>query len=897
MKFGSNLQHLSTPQWKSYNIDYNDLKYQIKIVTNNKEASTKITRQQLSKLQHSFIENIEYANLFVITKYGELNRKLQHLETLLNKIREEGNTTTNANTNANTNASANANTNANTNAYFIEIDELFYQALEISSVLKNLSKYILLQKIALKKLFKKFLKYHHSKKEAVTFVSDLKTFMLQNPKSLINFDLSKITLELTNFINVIKYERNMIEKYSQTPALQRKNSLFSIASTMNSSSDYQNSILQKATATAMATESRTGTGIGTGTCTPSNIDSSNYQQIPQTPESYFDLLTLLKKNFKLDCLVPADITNDVTLNFNIYLNLKTFNEDMMSTTYLNNDLLEEPAMIVSNASNPNSLIIAPIGGLRKYSYCILPNNIVQIFLNHLYDRFNEEYKNQLFDYFQTATSLTKKTINFIVANDYTPKSKVFYKRARYTIVDDDDDDDDDCDCESNNNYGKENNNINNNVDEDNEDRRSERKKKMAPSEDDGYLLSFERDISTTDKIQFISVIDFPEDYHEMDIFPHNHLGVYSNQPNLADFESSLLTDVDMKTGLVENKFHTTNFRRFPKKLQQILGNNGITLYKGFDYYQYQLSCYFNIVPNAKYINNHYTNLLKLNLLKTFENVESTHQQSNQEEAIIRHKSTTILNHKLSLQSRKAIEEEVQDQDQQQQQQQQERQNSYNSSVFDISPEQDSLSVSPAYIHDDNQIGAFVQSVLNLKNKFFNNEDAINTKSSSPYNKKIHENPFFHEASEIDPYTRLLSVYQNQSTGYDSINDEPVSYLHRNDYQHKYEYNYDQTLSYIYFSITIVSLFLSGLQLGIFYSIFKATSPDSSSRFVVRDNLGVVVVLVFAMIVSMLFNLIGINLLFYRFTQAPQMHSSIVWGGLVITCMGICWSCTLLIGNL
>ena len=140
--------------------------------------------------------------------------------------------------------------------------------------------------------------------------------------------------------------------------------------------------------------------------------------------------------------------------------------------------------------------------------------------------------------------------------------------------------------------------------------------------------------------------------------------------------------------------------------------------------------------------------------------------------------------------------------------------------------------------------------------------------------------------------------------YDSINEEPQpqqSYLKRNDYQLFYEFNYDQTLSYVYFTLNIISLFLSGIQLGIFMSILQ--KPDLSGgndidyQFLIRDNIGLIVILTLGIITSLIFGLISVNLLIQRFNQPPLFHVLIVWGGLLINLICCVWSGVLLIGCL
>ena len=137
MKFGDNLPHLSIPQWKSYNLDYNNLKYQIRSITKSKTLL-----KDLFSLKQSFIENFDYINLFIETKYGELTRKFICLENQFKFI--------------NNNSSGNENGNDSIDTILIQLDELFYQTIELSIELKNLSKFIIIQKSPSRKFSRNF---------------------------------------------------------------------------------------------------------------------------------------------------------------------------------------------------------------------------------------------------------------------------------------------------------------------------------------------------------------------------------------------------------------------------------------------------------------------------------------------------------------------------------------------------------------------------------------------------------------------------------------------------------------------------------------------------------------------------------------------------------------------
>ncbi|CAI5758205.1 unnamed protein product [Candida verbasci] len=769
MKFGNNLQHLSIPEWKCYNLDYNELKYQIRLLTqqqqqqqlhqNSSEDDHQPSNSDLEDLHKLFTDNFDYINLFIQTKYGELNRKLHYFQQYFNSI---------------------INSEISCTSFLIEIDEIYYQILNLSIILKNLSKFIIIQKIAIKKIFKKFIKYYKYKRQGYKFIYNLKQDLIDNSQSFINFDLSKLTLKLTNFINVLQYEKNKLENL---PELNRKNSLFSIAST-NNSSEYQNSILPQFT-----------------------TSQNDFEQNPQSIESQFDLTIYLKKNFQLHALIPNDSYNDILLNFNIYLNLKTLPDSLISYTYLTNNLINEPAIIISIDNFNYSTIIAPIGELRKYSYCILPNEIIKIFINHLNDRNNEEYKSKLFEFFHNSNQLTKKTIDFIVKNNLKPNLKLFCKRKRFIIEQEDQED---------------------------------------------YLGTLDSEIYTTNDQSIVNSINSVSNFDQLDYFPQDHLCIYSNDLNLSNFEDSLITEIN-KDGIIENSH--SNFKKFPSKVQSILSNSSVTLFKRLNFYQYQLSCYYNIIPNEEYINNHYTNLLNLNLLKKFEFIDLNNHQLNQEQNIILAKSNNLIQHKLSMQS---IQE--------QQQPIKEENESIKSSIFEFPPNEE-LSISPndLFNFDLENENKFINKLMTFKEKWF-------TTSKTP------ENPL---------------LYSNYST-YDSINEEPESYLSRNNQQIKYEIEYDQTLSYIYFTLNLVSLFLSGLQLGIIYSIFNNLNEDS--QFLIIDNFGIVLILSISMIISILFCLISSNLLHYRNHKPPQFHKFIIYSGFIITVSDCLWGLFLFISK-
>ncbi|EMG49126.1 hypothetical protein SBY92_000454 [Candida maltosa Xu316] len=854
MKFGDNFQHLSIPQWKNYNLDYNQLKYKIKQITTHPSSSS---AHDLSSLKNSFVDNFDYINLFIKTKFGELSRKFLTLETQFN----------------------NCLTQQQSN--YELIDDLFYKSIELSIDIKNLSKFIILQKIAIKKIFKKFLKYYPDKSKANKLINYLKNYFLSNLNA--NINLNDLTLKLTNLINIIKYHQS-----TNAPQLNRSNSLFSLSSTITNN-----------TAPDLTLPVNDTTSLNTSL-------NTSAQQLPNTEEYLFDLNLMLKKNFQLHCLINQDSTNDLIINFNLLFQLKNFkNDNLISYTYLTKDyLVDEPALILSHQPSSSSIIIAPIGGLRKYSYCILPNSIIQVLIHHLNDKSNTFYKNQLVEYFATnhqhTNLLTKKTIDYIIQNNLKPTLKLFCNRKRYLIELD------------------QNVEIASNLSGD------------QPIDKD-YLITLDSNIMTTNNPDIVNDLSFKDVVEKLDLFPHNHLSISSNDIHLSNFESSLITRIDSNTnsngsGLVKNLFNNNYLRCLPKKIQSLLNNHSLILFKGLNFYQYQLSCYYNIIPKGDLINNHYTNLLNLNLLKFLENVNNDATDENKV-ILKKHKSSLSIQSLPINQHSKSISHS--------------NSNSNSRSVGSIfdNPSQrndDDLDEEDEVDADDNdsisltnqqediylqklkrkslqhhhhhlhpqQSYNFIDKLNQWKQRLFNHQP-----QPSSHNPPSHENPFFiHESHEdeedvpLDPYTKLLSIYhtqqqqQNYST-YDSINDDPIPYYiqKRNTIQNEYELNYDRTLSYVYFSLNIISLFLSGIQLGILViSMFTNTIDDY--KFLIRNNLQLVIVLILAIVTSLMFNLISLNLLkFNRFNKPPYEHYVVVYTTMGISTICCLWSVVLLWG--
>ncbi|QPG76264.1 hypothetical protein FOA43_003650 [Brettanomyces nanus] len=150
-------------------------------------------KRYLKDLYAAFKEQINFVSLFVNSKYGEISRRILATKKQLNAF-----------------------INSEDNYSSLHVSEDIYQRMTahkfltihkeleiLSTDLQDLSRFILLQKIALKKLFKKFLKHsmYTYKQELVDKITS--EFLVGNPDSFFELDLSDAAMELTLLFDVV----------------------------------------------------------------------------------------------------------------------------------------------------------------------------------------------------------------------------------------------------------------------------------------------------------------------------------------------------------------------------------------------------------------------------------------------------------------------------------------------------------------------------------------------------------------------------------------------------------------------------------------------------------------------------------------------------------------------
>ncbi|QLG71239.1 hypothetical protein HG535_0B02780 [Zygotorulaspora mrakii] len=201
MKFGNQVLGKSVPEWKLHNLDYEKLKRAIKrATTENTAEQNKVNVDRCTRL---FNEQFESINLFVSLKVKEISSRLMTIEKSIINLKKK------------------SSVSDPSNKKRLERRQLKLISAHVdgcSSELQKLSRYLIIQKIALRKLFKKFIKhYPYGKENAQEYVKSIE----KGPKlneghegiSFVSVDLDPYLLEISIIVDVL----NNLEEKQQTP--------------------------------------------------------------------------------------------------------------------------------------------------------------------------------------------------------------------------------------------------------------------------------------------------------------------------------------------------------------------------------------------------------------------------------------------------------------------------------------------------------------------------------------------------------------------------------------------------------------------------------------------------------------------------------------------------------
>ncbi|ODV82978.1 hypothetical protein CANARDRAFT_25471 [[Candida] arabinofermentans NRRL YB-2248] len=517
MKFGSELNDRSISQWRMYNIDYNDLKLKIKLATkkhtkssissssSNETDSTLnssslttdessiyhegIQKKLLKQLYKSFKKQIEFVSLFVNSKYGEISRRIMTTKKQLNILINDSN--------GGGNGLKIDGINVNPVQLRMRLRKAGNIQKELESLsreLQNLSRFILLQKIAVRKLFKKFIKYsdYPYKQELVDKITNV--CLNGNPDSFVNLYLNDAALELTLMFDVIS---NFItsstteptEPTSEQPIRERQESVVTLDS-LKFSNEYNsitsNKFIYSKSTTFDLLSHKKGPIVQRFWIHDDNLDEIRFLLL-----SEFKLISddtglvdedeqrneIQKLNSSKDTLNPPyhlkatgssvdlqqlqlqqqqqeqqqEEQDDNTFKPHstiISLWLNNLDDPMVTSTkgILSKSSMDETlsgdtvGMIISNIDNKNPLLIAPIGGLRQFSTTNLNENLIKKLFYDTNNNNNKNKKEKMINEWQKTNEsiinggnfkMAQLSLNWCIDKKVEPLIKLKFDRLRF----------------------------------------------------------------------------------------------------------------------------------------------------------------------------------------------------------------------------------------------------------------------------------------------------------------------------------------------------------------------------------------------------------------------------------------------------------------------------------
>ena len=203
MKFGQQLEERSVPQWRHNNIDYAQLKQAIKRAT-TPTGNDEQDRSNLDKLTALFEEQFKAVNLFTTLKVREYSSRILGVESLIisytqKQLHDDGTTTQAVAPLGGTEAILGMGGS---------LRAIRSSANKCSRELKLFSRYLILQQVATRKLFKKFTKYYQGGSEAAKeYIGKLKESRALKSGydgiSYMSLDLDPYLLEVSLIFDVL----------------------------------------------------------------------------------------------------------------------------------------------------------------------------------------------------------------------------------------------------------------------------------------------------------------------------------------------------------------------------------------------------------------------------------------------------------------------------------------------------------------------------------------------------------------------------------------------------------------------------------------------------------------------------------------------------------------------
>lgn len=189
MKYGAELSRRSVPEWRAYNLDYNEIKSVIK-----KATSPNAPPDAVDSVFDALYEQYEIIGLFVKSKTGEIDRRVAQCEKLVNAIAEQD-----SGEEEEEHALIAKDSRSKRKSRQSLVYRLRQETIRLSKDVQHLARFIGVQRTGFRKLLKKYKKWSSS-----TALSERFLPILEDPKSFTNQDFTSTVLELSLLNNVLR---------------------------------------------------------------------------------------------------------------------------------------------------------------------------------------------------------------------------------------------------------------------------------------------------------------------------------------------------------------------------------------------------------------------------------------------------------------------------------------------------------------------------------------------------------------------------------------------------------------------------------------------------------------------------------------------------------------------
>lgn len=403
MKFGQQLLAKSVPEWRAYNVDYNELKKRIKAATTNSSVA-QTDHNSANTLYAEFVSQIDSINLFLSSKIGEIQRRIIHLE--------------------NTMESQSAN-------------QTSLQLNSLSQDLQKLSRFIVVQKTAIRKLLKKYTKYSNDGGQLNDRVNE---YILSNKDSFIYIDLTGLYLELTVIYDLIRSAKSF---RINSDLSNRRQSIISQSSSLNQNETFDYKLIKNSNFTEKFLVHYDNLSelklflLTNFKLVDEQLSQKTRDIHLKKQASSMSLKQIIQTNSKHENLIDtANIyqnnSDTLTTNSNstaiILDNPKAYNS-------IKNQI--EPGYLIKNPDSDSYLLLSAIGGLRKTSFAPLTKDLYEKLLsamksNQGWDQFYSANKTEI----DKFSSIEKISIEWCFQKNVKPLLNLSYNISRFQSTSD-----------------------------------------------------------------------------------------------------------------------------------------------------------------------------------------------------------------------------------------------------------------------------------------------------------------------------------------------------------------------------------------------------------------------------------------------------------------------------